>query len=195
LKLFQRDRKAVDTRPERWESAGARLLPCRTVADGAYYHLIYPFAMAFCCCTKICAKPLGRDPLHILIGCTQDDKSAEALHLPTLATMRRDVLLQAGNGHGHMVRQAPFLFPCQLAPTDQTSHAVTGFLELTFEPSMLWTTNRMGRKGAHPAPVENVAGEVTKKANKRQTLFSPIVRHWLVPPSALRNAAFSEGSA
>jgi hypothetical protein len=97
-----------------------------------------------------------------------------------LATVRRDVFLQAGNGHGHLVRQAPFLFPCQLAPTDQTSHAVTGFLELTFEPSMLWTTNRMGRKRAHPAPVENVEGEVSRKANKRQTLFSPIIRHWLV---------------
>jgi hypothetical protein len=60
---------------------------------------------------------------------------------------------------------------------------------------MLWTTNRMGRKRAHPAPVENVEGEVSKKANKRQTLFSPIIRHWLVLPLALRNAPFSGGSS
>jgi hypothetical protein len=53
----------------------------------------------------------------------------------------------------------------------------------------------MGRKRAHPAPVENVEDEVSKKANKRQTLFSPIIRHWLVLPLALRNAPFSGGSA
>jgi hypothetical protein len=37
--------------------------------------------------------------------------------------------------------------------------AITGFLELAFEPIMLGTANRMGRSGAHQAPVENVDGK------------------------------------
>src|ERR1700752_3272804 len=45
------------------------------------------------------------------------------------------------------------------------------------------TAYRIGRSGAHKAPVENAEGEVSKKANKRQTLFSPIVRYWTVLPS------------
>src|SRR5258708_33538504 len=47
---------------------------------------------------------------------------------------------------------------------------------------MLWTTNCAGRRGAHEAPVENAEGDVSRKANKRQTLFSPIVRYWFLTP-------------
>jgi len=90
-----------------------------------------------------------------------------------------DVFLQAGDDHGHLVRQASFLLARELSQAKQAAHAITGFLELTFEPSMLWTTDSIGRRGAHQAPVENVEEQCSRKANKRQTLFSLIVRFWI----------------
>jgi hypothetical protein len=38
----------------------------------------------------------------------------------------------------------------------QFAKTITSILELSFEPIMLGTANRMGRSGAHQAPVENV---------------------------------------
>jgi hypothetical protein len=38
---------------------------------------------------------------------------------------------------------------------------------------MLRTSDSTGRRGAHGAPVENVAGESNKKAKEKQMLFSP----------------------
>lgn len=46
------------------------------------------------------------------------------------------MLLQAGYGHGHFVRQLPFLGARQSAEPHEVSHPVAGFLELGFEPSM-----------------------------------------------------------
>jgi hypothetical protein len=78
------------------------------------------------------------------------------------------VFLQAGDGHRHFVRQTPLLLPRELAlpkvdhivaGRQKTAQAITGFLELTFEPSMLWTGYRQGREGTHEAPVENVEKE------------------------------------
>jgi hypothetical protein len=86
------------------------------------------------------------------------------------------MFLQAGYGHGHFVRQGALLGARELSQAEQAAHAITGLLKLPFEPSMLWTTDRIGRRGAHRAPVENVEEQGSRKANKRQTLFSPIVR-------------------
>ncbi len=58
------------------------------IANGAYYHLIYAFATE----KRSGIKP----PLH---------KGS------TFATVGCGVFLQAGDGHGHLVRQAPFLGP------------------------------------------------------------------------------------
>jgi hypothetical protein len=101
------------------------------------------------------------------------------------ATVSCDVFLQAGYGHGHLVRQGTFLGAhkspqakvSRFAPANQKiAHAITGFLELTFEPSTLRATDRIGRRGAHQAPVENVEKESSTEANKRQILFSLIFR-------------------
>src|SRR6266403_5856338 len=109
-----------------------------------------------------------------------------------LATVSCNVFLQAGDGHRHFVRQAPFLLPRELALSrvrrppatrKKAAHAITSFLELTFEPSMLWTRYRQGREGTHEAPVENIEEESNRKANKRQTVFSPTVRFRTMLPS------------
>jgi hypothetical protein len=86
------------------------------------------------------------------------------------------MFLQAGYGHGHFVRQGSLLGARELPQAEQAAHAITGLLKLPFEPSMLWTADSIGRRGAHRAPVENVEEQCSSKANKRQTLFSPIVR-------------------
>jgi hypothetical protein len=86
------------------------------------------------------------------------------------------MFLQAGYGHGHFVRQGSLLGARELPQAEQAAHAITGLLKLPFEPSMLWTADSIGRRGAHRAPVENVEEQGSRKANKRQTLFSPIVR-------------------
>src|SRR6266853_3982450 len=86
------------------------------------------------------------------------------------------MFLQAGYGHGHLVRQGSLLGARELSQAEQAAHAITGLLKLPFEPSMLWTAASIGRRGAHRAPVENVEEQCSRKANKRQTLFSPIVR-------------------
>ena len=82
-------------------------------------------------------------------------------NLSAFATVGCGVFLQAGNGHCHLVRQATFLVPRQLAQPNEITHAITGCEVLVFEPSMLWTANRIGRRGAHEAPVENAVGEVS----------------------------------
>jgi hypothetical protein len=86
------------------------------------------------------------------------------------------MFLQTGYGHGHLVRQGSLLGARELSQAEQAAHAITGLLKLSFEPSMLWTADSIGRGGAHRAPVENVEEQCSRKANKRQTLFSPIVR-------------------
>jgi len=50
----------------------------------------------------------------------------------------RNVFLKAGYGHGHLVRQGSFLRARELPQAEQAAHAITGFLELPFEPSMLF---------------------------------------------------------
>ena len=95
------------------------------------------------------------------------------------------MFLKAGYGHGHLVRQGSFLRARELPQAEQAAHAITGFLELPFEPSMLFalrsgeaadTAYSTGRRGAHQAPVENVEEQCSREANKRQTLFSSGVR-------------------
>ncbi len=79
----------------RWESAEVALKPFRPIvpiANGAYYHLIYAFATE----KRSGIKP----PLH---------KGS------TFATVGCGVFLQAGDGHGHLVRQAPFLLAREFA--------------------------------------------------------------------------------
>lgn len=59
--------------------------------------------------------------------------------LPALATVLGKMLLQAGNGHSHFVRQLPFLGGQEFAKPHQVPHPVARFLELAFEPSMFRT--------------------------------------------------------
>ena len=56
--------------------------------------------------------------------------------LPALTTVLGHMLLQAGDGHGHLVRQLPFLRGRELAKPHEVSHTVSRHLELAFEPSM-----------------------------------------------------------
>jgi hypothetical protein len=97
--------------------------------------------------------------------------------LLTFATVGCQVFLQAGDGHCHIVCQAAFLESGQSAQANQVAHSIAGCEVLVFEPSMLWTRDSVGREGAHEAPVENVEEQNSREANKRQTLFSPIVRY------------------
>ena len=56
--------------------------------------------------------------------------------LPALATVLGQVLLQAGDGHGHTIRQLPFFGGREFAKPHEVSHPVARLLELAFEPSM-----------------------------------------------------------
>src|SRR5580698_6228652 len=94
-----------------------------------------------------------------------------------LATVPGDMLLQAGNGHGHPNRQLPLLGGRQAAKPNQAPHPVARLDELTFEPSMFRTTYGQGRERTHQAPVENREKQSNIKANKKQILFSLFVRH------------------
>jgi len=146
----------------------------RDIAEPEYYHLIYHSAR------PSFSGPFGRE-------------SALAF-----ATVLGDMLLQAGDGHGHANRQLPLLGGRELPEPNQAPHAVTRFEELAFEPSMFRTTNRQGRKEArfeelafepsmfrttnrqgrkeeHEAPVENYEEENTTKAKKKQILFFALV--------------------
>jgi hypothetical protein len=105
------------------------------------------------------------------------------------------MFLQAGYGHGHFVRQGSLLGARELPQAEQAAHAITGFLKLPFEPSMLWTADSIGRRGAHRAPVENVEEQCSSKANKRQTLFSPIVRSPAVLALPRFHASFARASS
>ena len=80
----------------------------------------------------------------------------------TFATVRRDVFLQAGYGHGHFIRQGPLLGAREFPQVKQVTHAITGLLELAFEPSMLWAADSIGRRRAHQAPVENVEEQCSR---------------------------------
>jgi hypothetical protein len=96
------------------------------------------------------------------------------------ATVLGDMLLQAGDGHGHTDRQLPLLGRRYVAEPNQTPHAVARFEELAFEPSMFRTTNGQGRKEEHEAPVENYEEEDNTKAKKKQILFFALVSPWEV---------------
>jgi hypothetical protein len=141
----------------RWESAEVALnLSGRcAVPNGAYYHLIYALATENRSAIP-CLRQSGRCYIN----------------RSTFATVGCDVFLQAGYGHCHLVRQVSFLLPRELPQAEQAAHAITAFLELSFEPSMLWATHSIGRREAHQAPVENVEEQCSRKANKRQILFS-----------------------
>jgi len=123
----------------------------RDIAEPEYYHLIYHSAR------PSFSGPFGRE-------------SALAF-----ATVLGDMLLQAGDGHGHANRQLPLLGGRELPEPNQAPHAVARFEELAFEPSMFRTTNRQGRKEEHEAPVENYEEENTTKAKKKQILFFALV--------------------
>ncbi|GAC1636399.1 MAG: hypothetical protein NVS9B14_15150 [Candidatus Acidiferrum sp.] len=56
--------------------------------------------------------------------------------LPALATMLDQMLLQAGDGQGHAIRELPFFGGREFAEPHEVSHTVARLLELTFEPSM-----------------------------------------------------------
>jgi hypothetical protein len=62
--------------------------------------------------------------------------------LPALATVLGQMLLQAGDGHGHTIRQLPFFGGGQFAEPHEVSHPVARLLELAFEPSMFRAANR-----------------------------------------------------
>jgi len=76
-----------------------------------------------------------------LRGCAQDDKLRRGA-LPALATVLGQVLLQAGDGHGHTIRQLPFFGGREFAEPHEVSHPVARLLELAFEPSMFRAANR-----------------------------------------------------
>jgi hypothetical protein len=93
-----------------------------------------------------------------------------------LATVFGDMLLQAGDGHGHSNRQLPLLGRREAPEPNQAPHPVARLDELAFEPSMFRTTYRQGREQTHQAPVENREKQSNIKANKKQILFSPYIR-------------------
>jgi hypothetical protein len=116
------------------------------IAELIYYHLIYSFRYAF----LIRAK----QPLAL-----------------AFTTVLGDMLLQAGDGHGHANRQLPLLGRREAPEPNQAPHPVARLEELAFEPSMFRTTYRQGREQTHRAPVENRERQNNIKANKKQTLF------------------------
>jgi hypothetical protein len=87
------------------------------------------------------------------------------------ATVLGDVLLQAGDGHSHLLRQLALLGARQMPEANKGPHPVARFEELSFEPSMFRASYRQGRKGAHEAPVENRERDHGTKAKKKQILF------------------------
>jgi len=93
--------------------------------------------------------------------------------LSPFATVRRGMLLQPSDGYGQFIGQPPLFHPRQFPQPPQTSQPIAGRLVFLFEPSMLRTRDSTGRRGAHGAPVENVAGESNNKAKEKQMLFSP----------------------
>jgi hypothetical protein len=99
---------------------------------------------------------------------------------PAFATVLGDMLFQAGDGHRHSNCQLSLFRRLQLAEPYQPPHPVPRLDELAFEPSMFRTTYRQARSRIHLAPVENRERQNTIKANKKQILFSPYLRHdWL----------------
>jgi hypothetical protein len=93
-----------------------------------------------------------------------------------LATVLGNVFLQAGDSHGHPVRQLAFLDKRQLPKPNQVSKPIARFEELAFEPSMFRTTYCQRRKQQHRAPVENADAQTTLRANKKQIVFSSYLR-------------------
>jgi hypothetical protein len=127
-----------------------------SIADVVYYHSVYPILEKKIRSPKIAARKtagLRRRPLQ------------------TFATVGCQVFLQAGDGHGHFVRQAPFLESRELSQAHQATHAIADCEVLVFEPSMLWTRDSIGREGAHEAPVENVEGKVADRRIKGKHYF------------------------
>jgi hypothetical protein len=91
-----------------------------------------------------------------------------------LATVPGDMLLQAGDGHGHANRQLPLLGGRQAPKPNQAPHPVARLDELALEPSMFRTTYGQGRVRTHQAPVENREKQRNIRANKKQTFFFAI---------------------
>jgi hypothetical protein len=65
----------------------------------------------------------------------------------------------------------------KLPQPGEVSPPVTSFGQIAFELVMLGTAYRKVRDNAHEAPVENCQGQSSRRANKRQILFSPVVRY------------------
>jgi hypothetical protein len=123
-----------------------------------------------------------------------------------LATVLGNVLLQAGDGHCHAIRQVALHSARKLPKPIQIPHVsclpaankqIARFKELPFEPSMFGTSYAQRRVGAHCAPVENAEAQSTIKANKKQILYSSFVRYHIglaSPGRAIRPTNDSGGS-
>jgi hypothetical protein len=94
----------------------------------------------------------------------------------TLTTVLGLVLLDPGDGHGHPVHEMLLLRRRQAPEPGKRPKPVARLLELRFQSLMLGTAYRKDEERRHRAPVENDEGESSRKANKKQTVFSPYVR-------------------
>ena len=81
------------------------------------------------------------------------------IFLLALASVLRNVFLQARDGHGDAIGQLALFGTRKLPEPGQVPETVAGLEKLAFEPSMFRAANREGRKGAHGAPVENCGEE------------------------------------
>jgi hypothetical protein len=101
------------------------------------------------------------------------------------------VFLDAGNGHRHCVRQATLLATGQSAQPGKIAQAVTSRSEFLFEPSMLRTLHKPGRRGAHGAPVENAEEEVSMEGERKANIIFALDS----PASAIPATCFSQGKS
>jgi hypothetical protein len=85
--------------------------------------------------------------------------------------MLGEMLLQARDGHCHLLCQTLLFRPRELPEPRQPPEPVTSLQELAFEPSMLRAAYRKGRKREHGAPVENDERQNSTGAKKKQILF------------------------
>ena len=109
--------------------------------------------------------------LRLLQSRPSTDKSTLAF-----ATVLGDMLLQAGDGHGHPHCQLPLFGRRKVSEPYQPPHPTARLDKLAFEPSMFRTTYRESRSRIHHAPVENREWQISIKAKKKQTIFSPYIR-------------------
>src|ERR1051325_9878033 len=94
----------------------------RDIAEERLYHLLYLRARSF--------------------WVLREEHRLKSVPLPALATVLGQMLLQAGDGHGHLIRQLPFFGGREFAEPHEVSHPVARLLELAFEPSMFRAANR-----------------------------------------------------